>query len=55
MKERPILFSAHHGRALLDGTKTQTRRIFKPERMTWDANPWVWCVSFKRLEVTCEK
>lgn len=35
MKERPILFSAPMVRALLDGTKTQTRRLFGPERMTW--------------------
>ena len=25
-------------RAILANTKTQTRRIFKPDRMTWDAN-----------------
>lgn len=47
MKERPILFSAPMVRAILDGAKTQTRRVVKPQFVMRDGEP-IWPSYAKR-------
>lgn len=51
--ERGILMSAPMVRVSLDDSKTQTRRVFKPERITFDANGRYSTHALRDGEVVC--
>ena len=41
MKERPILMTTESVKAILDGRKSQTRRVIKPQ-IQWLSDAWYW-------------
>ena len=50
MKERPILFNAEMVRAVLAGTKTQTRRLVKPQP-DWEQDGPIACETYHPTKV----
>lgn len=46
VKEKPIIFTAESVRAILEGRKSQTRKVIKNP---WSSNCFVWVIEFKKV------
>ena len=51
MRERPILFNSEMVKAILEGRKTQTRRVIKPQPEDFDGDNILWKGRWKPLNV----